>query len=46
MLHAAEEPLSAFRGYMAEFAMQQALRLYGADVLSKVDNGWRAKDAA
>lgn len=46
MLHAAEEPLSAFREYMAEFAMQQALRLYGADVLSKVDNGWRAKDAA
>jgi len=46
MLHAAEEPMSAFREYMAEFALQQALRLYGADVLDKVAGGWQAKGAA
>jgi thioesterase DpgC len=46
MPHVCEEPLSLFREYMAEFALQQALRLYGADVLDKVDNGWRAKGAA
>jgi thioesterase DpgC len=46
MLHTSEEPLSAFREYMAEFALQQALRLYGADVLDKVHNGWQAKGAA
>lgn len=36
MLHLAEEPLDAFRCYLAEFALQQALRLYSPDVLSKV----------
>jgi thioesterase DpgC len=46
MLHTSEESMSHFREYMAEFALQQALRLYGADVLDKVDNGWRAKDVA
>jgi thioesterase DpgC len=46
MLHTSEESMSHFRGYMAEFALQQALRLYGADVLDKVNNGWRAKDVA
>lgn len=32
----AEEPLDEFRRYMAEFAVQQALRLYSADVIGKV----------
>jgi (3,5-dihydroxyphenyl)acetyl-CoA 1,2-dioxygenase len=36
MLNLAEEPPDEFRGYMAEFAVQQALRLYSADVLGKV----------
>lgn len=36
MLNLAEEPVDAFRAYMAEFALQQALRLYGADVIHKV----------
>ncbi|MBP0452706.1 enoyl-CoA hydratase/isomerase family protein [Kitasatospora sp. RG8] len=36
MLNLAEEPVDAFRLYMAEFALQQALRLYSADVIHKV----------
>ncbi|MFI7504825.1 (3,5-dihydroxyphenyl)acetyl-CoA 1,2-dioxygenase DpgC [Streptomyces sp. NPDC049687] len=36
ILHAVEEPDEAFRAYMAEFALEQALRLYGADVIAKV----------
>ncbi|MGW2050540.1 (3,5-dihydroxyphenyl)acetyl-CoA 1,2-dioxygenase DpgC [Streptomyces sp. NPDC001858] len=36
MLNLAEEPLDRFRAYMAEFALQQALRMYDADVLDKV----------
>ncbi|SRR5712691_1826869 len=36
MLNVAEEPLDEFRRYMAEFAVQQALRLYSDDVIGKV----------
>ena len=36
MLNFAEESLDEFRRYMAEFAVQQALRLYGEDVIGKV----------
>ncbi|MFI9832564.1 (3,5-dihydroxyphenyl)acetyl-CoA 1,2-dioxygenase DpgC [Streptomyces sp. NPDC051913] len=36
MLNLAEEPAEAFRAYMAEFTLQQALRLYGEDVIHKV----------
>jgi (3,5-dihydroxyphenyl)acetyl-CoA 1,2-dioxygenase len=36
MLNLAEEPLDEFRLYMAEFAVQQALRLYSQDVIGKV----------
>ncbi|WP_323180771.1 (3,5-dihydroxyphenyl)acetyl-CoA 1,2-dioxygenase DpgC [Streptomyces atratus] len=36
MLNLAEEPVDEFRRYMAEFALQQALRLYGEDVIGKV----------
>jgi (3,5-dihydroxyphenyl)acetyl-CoA 1,2-dioxygenase len=35
MLNFMEESLEDFRRYMAEFAVQQALRLYGQDVLEK-----------
>ncbi|RSN56164.1 enoyl-CoA hydratase [Amycolatopsis sp. WAC 04182] len=37
MLNLAEEPTEEFRRYIAEFALQQALRIYGADVIGKVD---------
>jgi thioesterase DpgC len=36
MLNLAEEPPDEFRRYMAEFALQQALRLYSQDVIDKV----------
>jgi thioesterase DpgC len=36
MLNFAEESLDEFRRYMAEFAVQQALRLYTEDVIGKV----------
>ncbi|MFC5184129.1 (3,5-dihydroxyphenyl)acetyl-CoA 1,2-dioxygenase DpgC [Actinomadura harenae] len=36
MLNLADEPVEGFRRYMAEFALQQALRIYGQDVLAKV----------
>jgi thioesterase DpgC len=35
MLNLAEEPSEEFRRYMAEFALQQALRLYSEDVIDK-----------
>jgi thioesterase DpgC len=36
MLNLAEEPVDEFRCYMAEFALQQSLRLYSTDVIDKV----------
>jgi thioesterase DpgC len=36
LLNLADEPPEEFRGYMAEFAVIQALRLYSEDVLGKV----------
>jgi thioesterase DpgC len=36
MLHVAEEPVDEFRRYMAEFALQQAMRIHGEDVIGKV----------
>jgi thioesterase DpgC len=36
MLVSADEPLESFREYMAEFALEQACRLYSPDVLEKV----------
>jgi thioesterase DpgC len=36
MLNLAEEPPETFRAYMAEFALQQALRVYSHDVIDKV----------
>jgi (3,5-dihydroxyphenyl)acetyl-CoA 1,2-dioxygenase len=37
MLNLAEESLDEFRLYMAEFAVQQAVRLYSEDVIGKAD---------
>jgi thioesterase DpgC len=36
MLNLAEESVDGFRRYMAEFALQQALRVYSSDVIHKV----------
>jgi len=36
MLNRFEEPPEVFRLYLAEFALQQALRLYSEDVIDKV----------
>jgi thioesterase DpgC len=36
MLNLAEHPVDEFRRYLAEFAVQQALRLHSPDVLAKV----------
>lgn len=36
MLNLAAEPVEEFRRYLAEFALQQALRIHSADVLEKV----------
>ncbi|MGW0885959.1 (3,5-dihydroxyphenyl)acetyl-CoA 1,2-dioxygenase DpgC [Streptomyces sp. NPDC002671] len=36
MLNLADEPPEAFRHYMAEFALEQSLRLYSSDVIDKV----------
>lgn len=36
MINLAEEPPDEFRRYIAEFAVQQALRLYSEDVIGKV----------
>jgi len=40
MINLAGEPADAFRAYLAEFAMAQALRLYSGDVLDKVGRSW------
>ncbi|WBB53714.1 (3,5-dihydroxyphenyl)acetyl-CoA 1,2-dioxygenase DpgC [Verrucosispora sp. WMMD573] len=42
MLSLAEEPLTMFREYLAEFAVVQARRLYSADVLRKVGAAWNS----
>ncbi|MFC4535476.1 (3,5-dihydroxyphenyl)acetyl-CoA 1,2-dioxygenase DpgC [Sphaerisporangium dianthi] len=36
MINLAEEPVDHFRAYAAEFALEQALRLYSPDVIDKV----------
>ncbi|MDL5199792.1 (3,5-dihydroxyphenyl)acetyl-CoA 1,2-dioxygenase DpgC [Streptomyces sp. ALI-76-A] len=40
MLSLAEEPRYALRTYLAEFAYEQAVRLYADDVLDKVGRSW------
>ncbi|MET0493483.1 MAG: (3,5-dihydroxyphenyl)acetyl-CoA 1,2-dioxygenase DpgC [Actinoplanes sp.] len=37
MLALGEESVDEFRSYLAEFALQQALRIHGADVIGKVN---------
>ncbi|TLW91399.1 enoyl-CoA hydratase/isomerase family protein [Saccharomonospora piscinae] len=44
MLNLAEEPSNAFREYLAEFAAEQALRLYGEDVVDKVRRSWAREE--
>jgi (3,5-dihydroxyphenyl)acetyl-CoA 1,2-dioxygenase len=46
MLNLAEESVDEFRRYIAEFAVQQALRLYGEDVLGKVSRFSRSMKLA
>jgi (3,5-dihydroxyphenyl)acetyl-CoA 1,2-dioxygenase len=46
VLLAAEEPPDAFRAYLAEFTLQQAQRLYSADVIAKVGRFTAAGQAA
>jgi thioesterase DpgC len=36
MIGVCEEPLDTLRAYMAQFAIEQAQRLYSTDVLEKV----------
>jgi thioesterase DpgC len=45
MLGLAEESPERLREYLAEFAFVQACRLYGRDVLDKVDRDWSAPGA-
>jgi (3,5-dihydroxyphenyl)acetyl-CoA 1,2-dioxygenase len=45
MLTLAEEPPGEFRAYMAEFAVQQALRLYSDDVIAKAGRFRAAREA-
>jgi thioesterase DpgC len=37
MINLAEEPLDGLRVYLAEFALEQALRIHAGDVIDKVD---------
>lgn len=46
MLNLADESPTEFRRYIAEFALQQALRLYSSDVIAKVDRFQRSTAAA
>lgn len=46
MLNLAAEPPDRFREYVAEFAREQAIRMYSPDVLDKVANAWSAPPAA
>jgi thioesterase DpgC len=36
MINVAEEPIDGFRAYLAEFALEQALRMHAGDVIDKV----------
>lgn len=46
MLALAREPIEVFRTYLAEFALQQALRIYADDVLAKAGRFAAAGSAA
>ncbi|WP_234542809.1 (3,5-dihydroxyphenyl)acetyl-CoA 1,2-dioxygenase DpgC [Streptomyces shenzhenensis] len=46
MVNLASESMDEFRCYMAEFALQQALRLYSSDVIDKVGRFTVAKEMA
>lgn len=42
MLNLADEPVDRFLGYLSEFALVQADRLYSQDVLAKIGARWNA----
>ncbi|QES16701.1 enoyl-CoA hydratase [Streptomyces venezuelae] len=46
MINLAEEPVDRLRAYAAEFALEQALRLYSPDVIDKVDRFSAGRSAA
>lgn len=41
MLSLGEEPVDAYREYLAEFALVQAERIYSPDVLAKIERRWQ-----
>ena len=43
MMNLTDEPLDAFRAYLAEFAVEQALRIYSRDVIDKVERRYAAR---
>ncbi len=45
MINLAEEPIDQYREYLAEFAVAQAERMNGDDVLAKVERRWKAASA-
>jgi (3,5-dihydroxyphenyl)acetyl-CoA 1,2-dioxygenase len=45
MLNLAEEPIEQFRLYLAEFALEQALRAYSPDVRAKLDRRWAGQSS-
>lgn len=40
MLRIAEEPLDAFRTYMADYAREQSCRLYSEDLIANLERSW------
>ena len=40
-LHRAEEPLEAFREYMADFALEQARAPFGSELQANLDRHWK-----
>jgi thioesterase DpgC len=43
MINLVEEPVDQFRAYMAEFALEQAKRLYSRDVLANIERTWLSR---
>ncbi|MFI6321625.1 enoyl-CoA hydratase/isomerase family protein [Nonomuraea sp. NPDC050556] len=46
MLHLAAEPVDALRTYLAQFAVEQAQRMYHDDVLTAIERNWIARERA
>lgn len=43
MINLIEEPVDALRAYMAEFALEQARRLYSDDVIGNIERTWLSR---